>query len=101
MSERLPDGVNPDFSVNVNWGERAYLVNRCFDHIHLFRRFGFAILKIVDPNDGFVQMCVAIEDAESIAEVAQIIPIVAGLSLLQLVVMLAVNVKLSERPEPS
>lgn len=60
--------IGKDFSVRVNFGEKEFLVNRCFDHVHLWRELGFSILKIVDPNDGFVQMCLTIEDAEQIDE---------------------------------
>lgn len=74
MSERLPEGVNPDFSIMLNYGERQFLINRAFDNIHLFHKFGFAMLKIVDQT-GFLQICVPIEDALAVAEASAIKPL--------------------------
>lgn len=63
-----------DFSISVEFLGREILLDFTFDRIDLFRPIGFSILKIV-TSEGFLRMGTDIEDAEQIAENAQIIPI--------------------------
>lgn len=66
--------VNPDFSVKVTFGDEEQLVNRVYDHVHLFRPLGHAIIKIV-TTEGFQQWHLPIEQGEAVAEGAGIKPI--------------------------
>lgn len=65
--------VSRNFSIKVTFGEEEQLVNRVYDHVHLFRPLGHSIVKLV-TTDGFQQWHMPIEQGEAIAEAAGIIP---------------------------
>ena len=65
--------IGRDFSVAVTFGGQEQLVNRVFDHVHLFRPIGHSIIKLV-TTDGFQQWHVPVESGERVAEAAGIIP---------------------------
>jgi hypothetical protein len=65
--------IGKDFSVNVTFGEEEQLVNRVFDHVHLFRPIGHSIVKLV-TTEGFQQWHLPIETGERVAEAAGIVP---------------------------
>lgn len=69
------DRVNPNFSVGVNIGEQRLLVDRVYDHVHLFPWLGHGILKIL-TDEGLMQIHVGQEDALKVAEGAGIKPLV-------------------------
>lgn len=66
--------IEKDYCVRVNFGEEQELVSRVFDHIHVFKPLGHAILKLV-TEEGFKQWHMPIEQAEHVAEASGIIPI--------------------------
>jgi hypothetical protein len=65
--------IGKDFSVQVTFGEEEQLVNRVFDHVHLFRPIGHSIVKLV-TTEGFQQWHMPIETGERVADAAGIIP---------------------------
>ena len=66
--------VKPDFSVRMTVGTDEILINRIFDHVHLFRWLDHGILKLI-TQEGFVQYHVSLEHAEKVARAAGIIAI--------------------------
>lgn len=70
MSEEY---VQPDFSIKVTFGDEEQLVNRVYDHVHLFRPLGHGIIKLI-TNEGFQQWHLPIEQAEAVAEASGITP---------------------------
>jgi hypothetical protein len=66
--------VVPDFSIGLNVGDQDYKIDAVYDNIHLFRRWGHAIIKVVG-EEGFIQIHTSVEDAERVATAAGIIPV--------------------------
>jgi hypothetical protein len=70
MSERIQD----NFSVQVNLGGEATLVNRIYDNVHIFDWLGHSILKIVG-QEGFLQWHTSQENGLKVANAAGITPV--------------------------
>lgn len=68
------DRVNPDRSVRLNLGETEVLVDRVYDHVHIFSWLGHGILKIITEK-GLMQAHVSEADARRVAEEAGIKPL--------------------------
>jgi hypothetical protein len=66
--------IRPNFSVRVTFGDQEQLVNRIYDHVHLFRPLGHSIVKLV-TEDGFQEWHTPLEQGEAVAEAAGIVPI--------------------------
>lgn len=67
------DRVRPNFSVGVNMGGEKVLVDRVYDHVHVFNWLGHGILKII-TDEGLLQVHTTEEDALRVAEAAGIVP---------------------------
>jgi hypothetical protein len=71
MNER----IQPDFSVQVKFDdENSFLVDRTYDHIHVYSWLGYGILKLI-TEEGVLGISLPESDALRIAETAGIIPI--------------------------
>ena len=71
MNER----IKPDFSIRVHFGEeQSYLVDRTYDHAHVFQWLGFGILKLI-TEEGVLGVSMSEEDAVKIALTAGMTPI--------------------------
>lgn len=74
MNEKYPDYVKQDYSVRMQFGEEEELVDRVWDHVHLFRPLGHSIVKLV-TEEGMAMWHMPIEQGEAVAEAAGITPI--------------------------
>lgn len=70
----MSEYIQPDFSIRVTFGDEEQIVNRVYDHVHLFRPLGHGIIKIM-TSEGFQQWHLPIDQAETVAEGAGITPI--------------------------
>jgi len=70
----MDNRIQPDFSVAVNLGEEATLINRVYDNVHIFDWLGHGILKIVS-TEGFLQWHLTQDSALQVAEAAGITPV--------------------------
>jgi hypothetical protein len=71
MNER----IQPDFSVQVKFDdENSFLVDRTYDHTHIFSWLGYGILKLI-TEEGVLGVSMSQTDAMRVAETAGIIPI--------------------------
>lgn len=70
----MNDRVVDDFSVKINFGEKEELVNRVYDHVHIYEWLGHGILKLVTTG-GVEQWHLPQDQALWIAESAGITPI--------------------------
>lgn len=71
----MENRIQPDYSIRVTFGEEdEQLVDRRFDHVHLFSWLGHGMLKLVG-QDGFSVYHMSEEHARMLAERAGIFPI--------------------------
>jgi len=70
----MDNRVQPDFSLGLNIGDQHHLVDRTYDHVHIFEWLGHGILKLI-TEEGVAQVHLSQADAEKIATGAGIIPI--------------------------
>jgi len=68
------DRVKPDFSVGLMLNDQKTLVDRVYDHVHVFDWLGYALLKLI-TEEGVVQVPLDLEQADAICVGAGIIPI--------------------------
>lgn len=68
------DRVKPDYSAGLMLNDRKVLVDRVYDHVHVFDWLGYGILKLV-TEEGIAQVPLTLEQADSICVGAGIIPI--------------------------
>lgn len=66
--------IKPDYSIRVGFGEESYLIDRTYDHIHIFNWLGYGMLKLI-TEEGVASVSIAQETALTIAERAGITPI--------------------------
>ena len=68
------DRVTPDFSAGLMLNDQKVLVDRVYDHVHVFDWLGYGLLKLV-TEEGIVQVPLDLEQADAICIGAGIIPI--------------------------
>lgn len=68
------DRVTPDFSAGLMLNDEKVLVDRVFDHVHIFDWLGYALLKLI-TDEGIAQVPLDLEQADAICVGAGIIPI--------------------------
>jgi hypothetical protein len=70
----MDNRVQPDFSAGLEIGDQTYIVDRMYDHIHVFSWLGHGILKLI-TEDGVAQIHLSQANALKIATGAGIVPI--------------------------
>jgi len=68
------DRVTPDFSAGLMLNDKKVLVDRVYDHIHIFDWLGYGLLKLV-TEEGIMQVPLDLAQADAICIGAGIIPI--------------------------
>jgi len=66
--------VKPDYSAGLMLNDTKVLVDRVYDHIHIFDWLGYGLLKLV-TEEGITQVPLDLEQAAAICTGAGIIPI--------------------------
>lgn len=66
--------IKPDFSARITFGDKEELVNRVYDHVHIFEALGHTIIKLV-TNEGFKQWHTPMHNGLKVAEAAGITPL--------------------------
>ena len=70
----MDDRIKPTFSVPLEFEGEKYLIDRRYDHLHIFRWVGMGIFRILTA-EGLMQMMMGQEQGEHIAEQAMVTPI--------------------------
>lgn len=70
----MMDRVSPDFSAGLMINDKKVLVDRVYDHVHVFDWLGYALLKLV-TEDGISQVPLDLAEADAICVGSGIIPI--------------------------
>ena len=68
------DRVTPDFSAGLMLNDEKVLIDRVYDHVHVFDWLGYALLKLI-TEEGVMQVPLNLAQADAICVGAGIIPI--------------------------
>lgn len=68
------DRVTPDFSAGLMLNDEKVLIDRVYDHVHVFDWLGYALLKLI-TEEGVMQVPLNLAQADAICIGAGIIPI--------------------------
>ncbi len=72
MSEYIRDDYSVRINIDAEDGELSLLVSAKYDRIDHFPRLGFFLMKVIDPEHGFICMAIDEGTAQKLYDTAEL-----------------------------